>query len=163
MSEARCKECGAAVAGGQAACQVLFQELGAQAYLNPRIASVHRLIVDTYCMQHVDPYCVSAKSYAAHLVGLCCGVEHNGNRALYDIIHRWLNGSPALKKPEVLSFRGQITLPEVLTVQDIEAQVKRIHEWATCVWNAYAAQHDIAQAWVKLAFEWKATHHRTDR
>ena len=126
-------------------------------YGDLKLAAIHRLVVDTYCMQHVDPYCVSPKSYAAHLVGLCCGVEHSGNQALYDIIHRWLNGSPKLTKPDVLAFRGAISLPQILTVQPIEAQVKYAHDWAACVWDAYTSQHDIAHAWVKLAFEWKET------
>ena len=160
MNEETCHECGAKIAGGQAACQALFQTFGAQAFDNLRLASVHRLAVDSYCLQHVDPYCVSAKSYAAHLVGLCCGVAHNGNPALYDIIHRWLNGSVTLNKPDVLGFRGRITLPEVLAIQPVEAQVKRVHDWAASVWDAYATQHEIAQVWVKQAFEGKESNHR---
>jgi hypothetical protein len=43
---------------------------------------VHRMIVDTYCLQHPDRYCVSAKSLAAHLTGLCWLIEHGGSREL---------------------------------------------------------------------------------
>ena len=43
---------------------------------------VHRLLVDTYCVQHPERYCVSFKSLAAHLVGLCWSLEHSGSRAV---------------------------------------------------------------------------------
>ena len=160
MSHDHCKECGARIAGGQEACQSMFQLFGTEAVAEPQLGAIHRLVVDTYCMQHVDPYAVSAKSYAAHLVGLCCGIEHKASPALYDIIHRWLNGSPGLTKPNVLTCRGHITLPEVLAIETIEAKVMGIHDWAASVWDAYSSQHDIAHAWVKLAFEWKETNRR---
>jgi Family of unknown function (DUF5946) len=71
-----CPECGALIDGGRADCQVLFDELSAQAYADLQYAASQTLAFDTYCMQHVDPYCRSAKSCAAHLTRLCCGLEY---------------------------------------------------------------------------------------
>jgi|SRR5579859_4858566 len=152
MLTEKCPECGATVAGGLYGCDTLFHEMGAQAATDLRIARVHRLIVDAYCMQHVEQYGLSAKSYAAHLVGLCCGIEHDGNPVLYATIPRWLDGSVDLKKPEVLSFRGQMTIADVQAVADVDQRAKCVGEWARCVWDAYVVQHTLAHEWVKLAF-----------
>jgi Family of unknown function (DUF5946) len=75
-AKAGCPECGVLVDGRRASCQVLFDELSAQAYADLQYAASQQLAFDTYCMRHVDPYCRSAKSYAAHLTRLCCGLEY---------------------------------------------------------------------------------------
>ncbi len=151
MSDDRCPECGAAVSGGQAGCQALFDELTLRAYSDVRYAVDRRLIVDVYCMQHVEPYCHSAKSYAAHLTGLCCGVEHGGDPRIHTAVQRWLNGKVNLGKPTVLSFRGHITIVDVRGARDVEEYVRLAQAWARDVWEAYASQHDIARRWLKMA------------
>lgn len=151
QSEERCPECGASVMGGQDGCQALFHQIGFQASNNLRFAAVHRLAVDAYCMQHPEPYCHSAKSYAAHLTGLCCGIEHNGHPVVYAAIQKWLNGKVEIEKPEVLSHRGKMTLADVLAMHDSDEQLRRIDDWANSVWEAYATQHDLARTWIKLA------------
>jgi hypothetical protein len=50
-------------------------------------------------MEHLDPYCVSAKQFAAHLMGLCWGVEHGAGPAGYAAIPRWLDGNVSLERP----------------------------------------------------------------
>lgn len=65
--------------GGWEACQALFDELALLAYSDPGYAAVHSLAFDAYCMQHPQRYCVSTKSYAAHLARLCCGLEYEGD------------------------------------------------------------------------------------
>jgi len=87
-----CPSCGAPL-GGREGCQLAFDQLSARAWSDGGFASVHNLVVDTYAMQHPESYCVSAKSYAAHLFGLCCGVEHRADPTLYRAIARWLDGS----------------------------------------------------------------------
>lgn len=153
MNEDHCPECGAAVAGGLTGCQLLFEEIGFRAAQHPRIAAVHWLAVDAYCMQHVERYCRSAKSYAAHLTGLCCGVEHGADRKIYAAIQRWLNGKVVLEKPPTLNQRGSLTIVAVLADQDVEKTRTRVKEWADCVWGAYLSQHDIARNWLQAALE----------
>ncbi len=79
-------------------------------------------------MQHRDPYCRSDKSYAAHLTRLCCGVEHNGNPKIYAAIQKWLNGSVAIEKPEVLSYRGGMTVANVYLASSVKEHTQLVHE-----------------------------------
>jgi len=94
MSDDRCPACGATVSGGREGCQALMDDIQARAYSNPAFAATFNLGFDAYCMQHPEKYCVSAKSYAAHLTRLCCGVERGGEDSIYRAINRWLSGNP---------------------------------------------------------------------
>lgn len=154
-NDANCPACGAPGVGGRMGCQAHFDQIGYRAASDPKIAAVHDLAFDTYCMQHVETYCVSAKSYAAHLTRLCCGIEYHGDRAVYAALPRWLNGKVDLEKPPILSKRGAMTIADVLTDDDVDAQIKRIREWANVVWSAYHSQHAIAHVWIKAALESK--------
>ncbi len=151
IHEDRCPECGASVAGGRAACEALFDEIRYQALNEPRIGAVRRLAFDTYCMQHVETYCVSAKSYAAHLTGLCCGIEFDGDPAIYTAIPRWLDGKVTLEKPPIKADRGALTIADVWALRGVEDRVNCIHAWANDIWAVYTEQHEIARAWVRAA------------
>ena len=151
MNEERCPACGAPDVGGREGCQALYEAFGFQTYSDRRLAAVHLLSFDAYCMQHVETYCVSAKSYAAHLTRLCCGIEHGGNPVIYATINRWLNGKVELEKPPLLSQRGEMTLVDVRAAPGVEAQVKKVQEWANNVWVAYAPQQELARQWIKAA------------
>ena len=50
-----CPECGGQVQGGRGACQALFDEISYMMGSEPRVGAIHRLAMDTYAMQHVDP------------------------------------------------------------------------------------------------------------
>jgi predicted amidophosphoribosyltransferase len=153
IEQDRCPDCGALVRGGRAGCQALWDEIASQAYQNLERASVHNLAFDSYCMQHPETYCRSAKSYAAHLTRLCCGLEHDGDPALHAAIQKWLNGNVPLAKPEVLSSRGTLTITHVATARDSQEYRERVRAWAEDVWAAYARQHDMARTWLKAAIE----------
>ncbi len=155
MAEDKCPECGASVAGGHAGCQALFEEVGLRAYSDPRFGAVHRLVVDAYAMQHPEPYCHSAKSYAAHLTGLCCSVERGGNPVIYRAINQWLNGKVPIEKPQVLTPHGSMTIVDLRAASRPEEQVKRAHEWAKSVWDAHASQHELARQWIEAALRVK--------
>jgi hypothetical protein len=153
-----CPACGAPVAGGQAGCQALLDELNAQAYADARYGAVRDLAFDAYCMQHLERYCRSAKSYAAHLTRLCCGIEHAGDPAVYAAIQRWLNGAVALEKPEPPAHLGRLTIADVRGVarspqgaRDAAEHARLVRAWAADVWAAYAAQHALARAWLRAA------------
>jgi hypothetical protein len=151
IEQDRCPDCGALVLGGRAGCQALWDEIASQAYQNLERASVHNLAFDTYCMQHPEPYCRSAKSYAAHLTRLCCGLEYDGDPAIYAAIQRWLNGNISLEKPKVLPRRGALTIADVAGARDGQEYKERVQAWAENVWAAYATQHDLAHTWLKAA------------
>lgn len=152
-SEERCPDCGASVSGGREGCQALFDEVMLRAYSDPLYAATHSLALDAYCMQHTQRYCRSAKSYAAHLTRLCCGLEHNGDHKVYEAIQKSLNGTVVFERPEAPDHRGQMTVADLPAATDVEEHTRLVKEWAESVWKAYAAQHDIARGWIKAALQ----------
>jgi hypothetical protein len=150
VTEDICSSCGAHVPGGRSGCQRLFDELGAAVYADVRRASVHDIAVDAYSMQHPEEYGRSAKSYAAHLMRLCCGVEHKGDAKTYETIRRWLDGRTGLDRPLPPAERGTITIADVVT-QPIEGYADAVRDWAAQVWAAYSSQHALAREWINMA------------
>ena len=151
MSGDRCPECGAPVEGGRAGCQALMNAIQAKAYSDPAYGATFDLGFDAYCMQHPEKYGVSAKSYAAHLTRLCCGVERGGDPAIYRAINRWLSTNPAIDKPELLAERGRMTTADVAAARGAAEHVRLVREWAAEVWRAYASQHALAHGWIEMA------------
>jgi len=151
MDEDRCPDCGAPGVGGRGGCQALFDALGLRAYSDLRYASVQSLTLDAYCMQHLERYCRSAKSYAAHLTRLCCGLEYGGDPVVYRAIQQWLNGPVDLEKPPILSQLGRMTLADVQAAGSGDEYVRLVRAWAGVVWDAYAVQHDLARGWIQAA------------
>ncbi|MDP9251421.1 MAG: DUF5946 family protein [Chloroflexota bacterium] len=89
MSEV-CAGCGVAVDGGTEGCQRLFESIGLHEYEDMRFARHHRIVVDVYAMQHPDRYGRSAKSFAAHLTGLCAWLEDEDDPIRYGgALRRW--------------------------------------------------------------------------
>ncbi len=151
VSQDRCPDCGAPVPGGRDGCQSTFDELSAEAYCNTAYAALHPLAFDTYCMQHLDRYCRSAKSYAAHLTRLCCGLEYDGSTKVYEAIQKWLNGPVAIAKPALLADLGHITVADVRKARTAKEYARLVRAWAENVWAAYAVQHDLAREWIRIA------------
>lgn len=130
-----------------------MNDLMARAFEDARYATVYNLAFDSYCMQHPGKYCVSAKSYAAHLMGLCHGLEHASDPESYWSIPFWLDG-PApleLQKPPIVTARGELTVAHVHGPMDPAEYATRVREWAQSVWNAYASQHATAHEWLDQA------------
>lgn len=140
-----CPSCGAP--GGRDGCQAQFDRLSARAWEGGVRAAMHNLVVDAYALQHPDDSCVSAKSYAAHLSGLCCGVEHPGDQKLYWQIPRWLDGPASIEKPPVIETRGRKTITTIADVPD-DAYQSAVRQWASSVWAAYESQHYLARTWL---------------
>lgn len=151
MSE-RCSGCGLLDPNGTAGCRALFEEVLVRDYSDFRYARVHRKIVDTYCLQHPERYCASAKSFAAHLTGLCWAFEHNGHPPVGRALLRWLDANPSIDRPEPPSPRGEITIVEVYAAPDAEAHALAVESWARSTWEAYAAPHPLARRWLAEAF-----------
>jgi hypothetical protein len=151
MSENRCPECGAPVVGGRAGCQALWDEMSAQVYHSMDNAAARDLAFDAYCMQHPERYCRSAKSHAAHLTRLCCGLEYGGDPQVYAAIQQWLNGTVDIKKPEAPGRRGALTVSDLSAARSGQEHARLVHEWAASVWEAYTAQHKLARNWIQAA------------
>lgn len=145
-----CPACGGTIPGGRAGCQAVWDELFTQALNATASAPLPGAAFDAYCMQHPATYCVSAKSYAAHLTRLCCGVEQGGDPQVLAAIQKWLNGAVPLEKPPVLTTVGQLTIVDVQQAPLLN-RPQVAQAWMQNVWEAYAPQHALARAWVQAA------------
>ena len=112
MSEP-CEGCGLLTPTGTAGCQGIFDELAARAWSDIAYGRIHRLAVDVYCLQHPDRYMESAKSAAAHILGVCAALEHENNPLIVHMIHKWLNGPSQLQKPAIPEVRGATTVADI--------------------------------------------------
>jgi hypothetical protein len=151
LVDSTCTECGARVPTEFPSCDAFLQFV-----LNDLKSAPPRLFIDTSAMQHPRRACKSAKSYAGHLAGLCCGVEYGGSMNVYAALGRWLSdsaeriGLTRLQEPE---YRGTLTLRHLYGVDDRTTFERRLREWATDVWDAYSSQHDIARRWIGTALK----------
>ena len=146
-----CAGCGLAIEGGTEGCQALFDEMTLRALSDVRYARLHRLSVDVYAMQHPDRYGRSAKSFAAHLTGLCCGVEFGGSETVNAAVQRWLSGSVPITRPTEPAQRGAMTIADVLAAEGPAEHAGAVERWARTTWDAYAALHALARAWIATA------------
>lgn len=140
-----CPDCGASVAGGREACQALWDSL---AYGSSVLTGA---AFDAYCLQHLPRYCASAKSYAAHLTRLCCGIEFGGSAQVHAALQRWLNGAVSIEKPSILADRGSMTIFDVAAADTDAERAARCEQWVAAVWQAYAPQHALARGWIHSA------------
>jgi hypothetical protein len=146
-----CASCGAVVEGGTDGCVALMHQLMAQAQADARYGRWYRLAFDAFCLQHPERHCVSAKSYAAHLMGLCHGLEHDQWADSYWLIPRWLNTPRALAKPDAVTKRGTITVLDVQGAPTPEEHGRLVQAWAENVWSAYRTQQTLARGWLAQA------------
>jgi len=148
----RCEGCGLTVPGGTTGCQSIMDEQVARHFSEVTYFGVHRLFVDTYCLQHPDRYCVSFKSLAAHLAHLCWSLEQGGTAAVpSEAIRLWVERHPHLEKPALPEDRGRLTVAHVAAAGDPAAHRRAVDQWARSTWTAYAPLHAIARHWVTLA------------
>lgn len=146
---APCPSCGAVPAAGFADCQAMWDQLLAESFSNFAYARLHRAIVDAYSLQHTDPYCKSAKSYAAHLTGICCAVEHGGTPEVNAAMQHWLSTNPELDKPDVPVTRGRLTIASVIELRVPSEITAALEVWFEDVWRAYEAQHGVTREWIQ--------------
>jgi hypothetical protein len=148
VSEA-CPSCGLAVAGGTDGCQLLFESIGLREYEDMRFARYHRIVVDVYAMQHPDRYGRSAKSFAAHLTGLCTWLENEaGAQSVNASVQRWLSGPSPVARPPLPPDYGALTIRELVEAEDPVRYGEVLRRWARATWDAYASLHATAHAWI---------------
>ena len=145
-----CPECRAAVRGGRAACQRLFDEVLAREFGDYRYAREHRLMVDAYSLQHPDEYMRSGKSYAAHLTGMYLAMEEGATTDANRAVQQWLNGPKAFQRPDhpAPGRRGMLTIVHVHEARTPDEHVQRVREWAQSVWEAWQSQRLFARQWI---------------
>lgn len=149
--QVQCPGCGLVTNGATAGCQEMFDELLARDFSDRAYFRAHRMMVDTYCLQHPDRYCVSAKSFAAHLTGLCWAFEYGGHPPIGQALQRWLNGIVPLTTPALPASRGAVTIASVYEAADAGVYASAIEKWARSTWEAYCDLHALARRWVQEA------------
>jgi len=153
LSEA-CASCGLIVADGTEGCQRLFESVGLREYEDMRFARYHRIVVDVYAMQHPDRYGRSAKSFAAHLTGLCAWIDDEpGATTVNAAVQRWLSGPAPIEKPALPTGYGAVTIREVVETNDLVRYGEVLRNWARTTWDAYASLHGTARHWIATAQE----------
>ncbi|HEX4737381.1 MAG TPA: DUF5946 family protein [Allosphingosinicella sp.] len=147
-----CDQCGWPLAGGRQGCRERFEAFLARDFSDPLFYRVHRMFVDTYCLQHPEDYCASAKSLAAHLAGLCWILEGGaGAAAGPDRLHRWLSGDRRLDKPPLPERRGAMTIGDLPPESGPEEWGEAVRRWAESTWAAYTELHPLARRWMAEA------------
>lgn len=148
-----CDECGLVVVGGSAGCQRIADEILARDYSGDiRYAAMHRLMWDTYCLQHPAKYCASAKSLAAHLAGACLILERGANAGNGDSrLQQWLSGRPSITKPALPVSRGLSTISTITNALTAAEYREAVQQWAWTTWKAYESLHDVARQWADEA------------
>ncbi|MFQ5605561.1 MAG: DUF5946 family protein [bacterium] len=135
----------------QQTCHDFFEETVAKEFSDYRFGRIHRLTVDTYSLQHPQRYMISAKSFAAHLTGMCCAMEFADDPHLLKLLQHWLSGKKQLQKPPLLENVGSLTISHVVYAATGAEHIRLVREWAENVWQAYAVYHDLAKEWIAAA------------
>lgn len=150
LMEPPCAGCG--WQGGGPACRARFEEAIARDFSDPAFFATHRMLVDVYSLQHPDDFCASAKSLAAHLVGLCLILERGTSAAEgAPFLRRWLDGPASLVKPALPADRGKMVLADLDGIEAPNAWRSAVQSWGEQVWEAYADLHAVARRWADEA------------
>lgn len=147
-----CASCGLAVAGGTEGCQRLFEAIGLREHEDMRFARYHRIVVDVYAMQHPEAYGRSAKSFAAHLTGLCAWIDNEAEaQSVNAAVQRWLSGPSPIARSELPPSYGGLTIGAIVEADEPVAYGVAVRAWARSTWGAYAALHATAREWIATA------------
>ena len=148
-----CEDCGWAAAGGRGGCRARFDVFIARDFSDALYFRTHRIFVDTYALQHPDEFCRSAKSFAAHLVGLGWILEEGASTAVgAGRLHRWLSGRTDLVKPAALPLTyGAMTIGDLPPDADPNTWAQAVRRWAESNWAAWSDLHPLARHWRSLA------------
>jgi hypothetical protein len=143
-----CTQCGSAVED-DTACEAVFHELGTRFQQDALLMPLRTQFVDAYCCQH-EPYIRSAKSFAAHLVGLCLAIEFGQSGPAASIrISRWLDGRGPheLAKPPGPIPRASMNIDRLAQAGSSAEVEFLVRQLARAVWDAWKSQHEIARRW----------------
>lgn len=143
-----CPDCGAPIPGGLGACRALFHT---GSFPPAPSMGIGRLMGDCYALQHLEPYCRTAKELIYHLASLCCGLEYGGNPAVYRALQRSIDGKVSEERPEPPARLGDLTILHLVEAGDSQEYAQRVTEWAHAVWAAYADHQERARQWVRRA------------
>ena len=145
LIETSCESC-RAIGVDRKGCQELYETVLTREYSDPHYFEVHRLTVDSYCLQHPERYMVSGKSFATHLIRMHIALDRDNDPHLNTILLRWLAIGPLIQKPLSTPVeRGTLTISHVRLAVDADDHRTRVLDWAVSAWSAWIAYHDLAR------------------
>jgi hypothetical protein len=151
-----CPGCG--FPGGRQACQDLFNDvsLRVRALAWTGSMATWRLMHDAYDIQHEEDFCGRYRGLAAHLGGVCVGLEYSGSERVYRALQQYLErdpwkDAPYPPPPGIPKHRGAITVASLRDLQEPRLLIDGVDRWARSAWMAYAALQPLARQWVKEA------------
>ena len=146
-----CSYCQAPVEGGVEGCKTIFVSLNEREYSYREYGKVNLLTVDAHALQHPEIH--GKKNNAFHLLSLCWLLEYNGNTAI-GATPRWLQQyfSHKLNLPQIVppQQRGEITVIDLVNIQDASEYHKFAKLWASSVWQSWQKHHVWARNTLKL-------------
>lgn len=133
------------------ACWALYGEVLAREYADPAFFALHRLTVDPYAVQHPGrPSPQTVQSAALHLISLHVVLERGVS---FDEAARLLPRAARDKSTYVWleppRTRGELTVAHVHAAQGVVDHLRRVRQWAECVWYAWADHHAQVRAWAQ--------------
>lgn len=143
-----CPECGAAIDGGAEACHDLMSSMTSRSP-DPARLVVRRTFADAYALQHPKSQCAWPQDVAAHLLNLCCAIEHNSSLDIYSGMKTWLRRAKDLESLQPPDERGSMTIVDAAAVDDLEEYFDVVRKWGRCVWEAWYPHHDTVRGWIE--------------
>lgn len=107
---------------------------------------------DSYALQHLEPFCRTAKELTYHLASLCCGLEFGGESVLYKALQRSFEGKFDGERPQPPDNLGALTIAHMQGATT-ENRAERITEWARSVWEAFAEAQDAGRSRLKKVLQ----------
>ena len=137
--------------GAVAGCWNIYGKVLAKEFSKSVKPVTHRLIVDTYAVQHPgNESQLTIQSVAVHLLGLFFilekqfDVDTTNNLIKRALLQKdkfyWLN-------PPVT--RGRITITDIYKSKTLEDHETQVRDWAKEVWSAWAEQHKAVNNWAE--------------
>ena len=156
-----CLECSAHLPVKTPTCLHLFEAVIVRLSNQPALRCELRMAMDAYALQHVEQFCPHQRSVAIHLMGLCWGLEFQGDVKVARAMQRWLENHaelPQILPPFVSPFEEFLTISDVWhELQRLPAEPEEqdwlvfehpVRRWAHSVWFVWKEQHENVRKWI---------------
>jgi hypothetical protein len=136
--------------GASAACWALYGRLMAREFTDAAYFAVHQMSTDTYAVQHPGvPERRTIQSVALNLMTLCLVLEKGADPLDAPGLHKRMVARPAFHWLEPPRPNGNMTVADVLRVEDPVEHSRLVAAWARDVWDAWAPHHPTVRNWIE--------------
>lgn len=113
------------------------------------IGEVHRLVVDSYAVQHPgDGSPQAVQSVGLHLVALHLTLEKGvPNQAVTRALQLGAGGAVAYRPLAPPASPAWMTVLDVVAATSLQEHEALARAWAASVWEAHAPHHDTVREW----------------